>query len=222
MTYAVSAELKPRRGRPPKTTREFVDTREALIRSGLEVITESGYLSAGIDAIIKNVSVPKGSFYHYFKSKQAFGMAVLTAYGSFFAHKLDKFLLDEQLDPLQRLQAFVTHAGQGMAKHDFKRGCLVGNLLQESPLLPEDFPDKLKAVLYDWETRVARCLEEAQIRGEITIVTPSHQLARTFWSGWEGAVMRAKLFRSVEPLDQFWAFFLHSIDKKTIDNKADE
>ena len=78
--------VKPRRGRPPRTAREFDDTREALIRSGLEVITETGYLSAGIDAVIKNIAVPKGSFYHYFKSKQDFGMAVLTAYGSFFDH----------------------------------------------------------------------------------------------------------------------------------------
>jgi AcrR family transcriptional regulator len=57
------------------------------------VLTETGYLAAGIDAVIKNIAVPKGSFYHCFKSKEAFGLAVLAAYGDFFAHKLDKFLL---------------------------------------------------------------------------------------------------------------------------------
>jgi AcrR family transcriptional regulator len=125
---------KPRRGRPPKVERAFTDTRQELIRSGLAVLTETGYLSAGIDAVIKNIAVPKGSFYHCFKSKQEFGMAVLAAYGSFFAHKLDKFLLDGTLPPLERMAAFVLHAGQGMAKYQFRRGCLVGNLLQESPL----------------------------------------------------------------------------------------
>ncbi|KAA9000554.1 TetR family transcriptional regulator [Affinibrenneria salicis] len=211
MSHQPDSGAKPRRGRPPKVDRDFSDTREELIRSGLAVITETGYLAAGIDAVIKNISVPKGSFYHYFSSKQAFGMAVLTAYGAFFAHKLDKFLLDAGQPPLQRIRAFVTHAGQGMAKYDFRRGCLVGNLLQETPLLPEDFPDKLKAILADWENRVASCLQEAQLAGQLSVATPAQQLARIFWSGWEGAVMRAKLFRSIEPLEQFWHYFLHSI-----------
>lgn len=216
------AELKPRRGRPPKTDRGFTDTRQELIRSGLEVITKTGYLSAGIDTVIKNISVPKGSFYHYFKNKREFGIAVLIAYGSFFAHKLDKFLLNTPLPPLQRMQNFVTHAGLGMAKYDFKRGCLVGNLLQEAPLLPEDFPDMLKSILDDWERRVAQCLEEAQRAGQIATTTPPLLLARMFWSGWEGAVMRAKLFRSVEPLEQFWAFFLQSIHKKSTCGQKNE
>jgi len=214
MSSETAALTKPRRGRPPKVERDFTDTRQELIRSGLEVITETGYLSAGIDAVIKNIAVPKGSFYHCFKSKQEFGMAVIDAYGRFFAHKLDRFLLDTQLAPLQRIAAFVLHAGQGMAKYDFRRGCLVGNLLQETPLLPETFPERLQAILQEWESRVARCLDEAKLRGELATDAPASELARQFWSGWEGAVMRAKLFRSVDPLNQFWAFFRHSITAK--------
>ncbi|MFE4110619.1 TetR family transcriptional regulator C-terminal domain-containing protein [Kosakonia sp. YIM B13611] len=211
MNGETAALQKPRRGRPPKVERDFTDTRQELIRSGLEVLTETGYLSAGIDAVIKNIAVPKGSFYHCFKSKQEFGMAVLAAYGDFFAHKLDKFLTDTQLSPLQRMAAFVHHAGLGMAKYAFRRGCLVGNLLQETPLLPEVFPARLKAILADWETRVATCLDEAKSCGELPPDAASHELASVFWSGWEGAVMRAKLFRSVKPLDQYWEFFRHSI-----------
>lgn len=212
MSQAIAPQ-KARRGRPPKIAREFTDMRAALIRSGLEVITETGYLAAGIEAVIKNINVPKGSFYHCFRSKQEFGLAVLTAYGDFFAHKLDKFLTDTRLAPLQRLEAFVDHAGLGMAKYDFRRGCLVGNLLQETPLLPEAFPEHLLAILNDWEARVARCLDEAHARGELTPCAAPHELARLFWSGWEGAVMRAKLVRSAEPLNHYWAFFRHSITK---------
>lgn len=208
------APRKARRGRPPKIEREFTDTRAELIRSGLEIITETGYLAAGIEAVIKNIAIPKGSFYHCFKSKEAFGLAVLNAYGAFFAHMLDKFLTDTRLTPLQRLEAFVEHAGQGMAKYDFRRGCLVGNLLQETPLLPPAFPDHLMAILEDWEKRVARCLYEAREQGELPPDAAISGLARLFWSGWEGAVMRAKLFRSTEPLNQYWAFFHHSITHK--------
>ena len=67
---------KPRRGRPPKSERGFSDTKKQLIRSGLELITEYGFVSAGVDSIVKNVQVPKGSFYHYFKSKEDLFFAV--------------------------------------------------------------------------------------------------------------------------------------------------
>ena len=86
---------KPRRGRPPKNTRDNSDTKAELIRSGLEQLTENGFASSGIDPILKKVGVPKGSFYHYFASKEAFGLAVIESYANYFAKKLDSCLLDQ-------------------------------------------------------------------------------------------------------------------------------
>lgn len=202
---------KPRRGRPPRSDREFSDTREALVRAGVVMVTENGFLSSGIDNIVKTIGVPKGSFYHYFKNKEAFGLAVLEAYQQYFAQKLDKHLLNSALTPLARIDDFVHCAGVGMAKFNFTRGCLVGNLLQESPLLPDTFGDVLKAILFDWQTRIACCLQEALEAGEISNSRPTLELACTFWTCWEGAVMRAKLFHTTEPLDDFWTFFKNAI-----------
>ena len=134
---------KPRRGRPPKVSRENQDTKAELIRSGLEQLTESGFASSGIDQILKKVKVPKGSFYHYFASKEAFGQAVIENYASYFAKKLDACLLDESYSPLTRISNFVESAKIGMVRHQFKRGCLVGNLGQEVDLLPESFRQQL-------------------------------------------------------------------------------
>ncbi|MGM0537448.1 MAG: TetR/AcrR family transcriptional regulator, partial [Pseudomonadota bacterium] len=69
MTQATSPS-KPRRGRPPRVTRDDPDTRASLIRSGLEVLTEQGFTASGIDGILRRVGVPKGSFYYYFDSKE--------------------------------------------------------------------------------------------------------------------------------------------------------
>lgn len=203
--------LKPRRGRPPRDDRAFTDTREALIRAGVVMVTENGFLSTGIDSIVRTVGVPKGSFYHYFTNKEAFGLAVLEAYQHYFAQKLDKHLLNTDLPALARIEVFVRSAGVGMARFNFTRGCLVGNLLQESPLLPDTFAGVLKSILFDWQTRVARCLQEAINSGEIPDIHPAPALAMTFWTGWEGAVMRAKLFHSTDPLDDFWAFFKRAL-----------
>ena len=42
------------RGRPRKTESTYTDTRNDLIRSGLELLTQNGFLSTGVDAIVKN------------------------------------------------------------------------------------------------------------------------------------------------------------------------
>lgn len=199
------------RGRPPKTEASYNDTRETLIRSGLALLTQNGFLSTGIDAIVKNVGVPKGSFYYYFENKEDYGRKVLQSYDSFFQHKLSKFLSDDAYTPMTRIGNFVANAGQGMAKYAFARGCLVGNLMQESPGLPDAFNAQLQTILNSWQRLVAACLSDALREGEIASALNPDQLAVIFWSGWEGAVMRAKLFHSEEPLNEFWRYFALSL-----------
>src|SRR5574343_259443 len=92
-----------RRGRPPRQRADLIDTRELLLRTGLEVLTEKGFSATGIDEILGRVGVPKGSFYHYFDSKEAFGLELIQRYGDFFAHKLDRHLRNTALSPLGRL-----------------------------------------------------------------------------------------------------------------------
>lgn len=196
--------LQPRkRGRPPKRPEDTLETRELLMHAGLEVLTEKGFAATGIDEVLKRVGVPKGSFYHYFDSKEAFGGALIDRYASYFARKLERHFVDESMAPLDRLKAFIDDAQAGMARHDFRRGCLIGNLGQEMAALPEGFRERLNAVFEDWERRLARCLEAAQREGQIPAAVDCMQQARFFWIGWEGAVLRAKLERSATPLEVF-------------------
>jgi len=193
-----------RRGRPPRaSSAPRQDTREHLLRTGVAVLTEKGYSSVGIDAILRLAQVPKGSFYYYYDSKEAFGQALIAAYAGYFATKLDRWLLDAAAPPLQRLRHFVADARAGMARHGFKRGCLVGNLGQEMGTLPESFRAPLQQVFLDWQSRTAACLAEAQRAGEIPPRLDCAALAQFFWIGWEGAVLRAKLERSPEALDVY-------------------
>jgi TetR/AcrR family transcriptional regulator, transcriptional repressor for nem operon len=192
-----------KRGRPPKQNPDFNSTREAILRAGVAALTEKGFGGSGLDEILRRAQAPKGSFYHYFPSKEAFGAEAIASYGAWFAARLDRHFLDESLAPLDRLRAFIADAEQGMRRHEFRRGCLVGNLGQEMAALPERFRDQLDAVFVDWERRLAACLSLAQARGDIGAGRDCARLAHFFWIGWEGAVLRAKLRRSVEPLRLF-------------------
>jgi len=206
-----TSKPQARRGRPPKVARSFDDTREALLHCGMEVLTEQGFAATGIDAVLKRVRVPKGSFYHYFDSKEAFVQQVLQRYAAYFARKLDRWLLDESVLPLRRLSNFVEDAKAGMARHQFRRGCLVGNLGQEITALPASFRQTLENVLLDWQVRLANCLTEAVHLGQLRQDSDCDALAAYFWIGWEGAVLRAKLVQDAQPLDTFATGFLNGM-----------
>nr|PZN38421.1 MAG: TetR family transcriptional regulator [Pseudomonadota bacterium] len=197
-----------RRGRPRKDQSLPGSPRMLLIRAGLAVLTEKGFSAAGLDEIVAAAGVPKGSFYHYFDSKDAFGLALIDAYADYFVRKLDRCFENEARPPLMRLRDFLDDATAGMARHGYRRGCLIGNLGQEMNVLPEPFRERLAAVFRDWEARTARCLLAARAAGEIAADLDCDRIAKFFWIGWEGAVLRAKLERSPAPLDAFFEGFL--------------
>ncbi|MCA8375622.1 TetR/AcrR family transcriptional regulator [Burkholderia multivorans] len=204
-------ELPRRRGRPPKQHDDLVATRDMLLRTGLEILTEKGFSSTGLDEILGRAGVPKGSFYHYFDSKEAFGLALIDRYAEFFARKLDRHFGDAERSPLQRLRAFVDDARDGMARYDYRRGCLIGNLGQEMGALPETFRARLQATFEDWQRRLADCLRAAQQAGELSHAAAPAELAAFFWIGWEGAVLRAKLERRDAPLVLFAQHFFDAL-----------
>jgi TetR/AcrR family transcriptional regulator, transcriptional repressor for nem operon len=200
-----------RRGRPPADAAGHNETRNSLLRAGIEILTEKGFSATGLDEILKRVSVPKGSFYHYFKSKDDFGSALIAQYDAYFAHKLDRFLLDETLPPLQRIQAFIRDAEAGMARHQYKRGCLIGNLGQEMGSLPEHFRTQIRSVFQSWQQKLEHCLLQARAENQIPENSDCKKLSEIFWIGWEGAILRAKLELNADALQAFSEFYFTAL-----------
>ena len=187
------------------------DTRSAIIWCGTELLTERGFQITGIDEILSIVGVPKGSFYYYFKSKREFGVAVVDNYVQFYAQKMALLFDNPERTPLQRLQDFVDDGTVGLAKYDFKRGCLIGNMGQELAALNEEFRERLEQVMQAWEARVTALFQLARDTGELAPTHDPESLSQFFWIGWEGAILRAKLTRSVAPLDRFAQIFFSRV-----------
>lgn len=205
------ALVKRGRGRPPKNRDESADTRQLLLNAGIVVLTERAFSATGIEEVLRSVGVPKGSFYHYFQSKEEFGLGVIEHYSNFFVNKLRGHFRCRELSPINRVRAFIEDAEQGMIKFEYRRGCLIGNLGQEMGSLPESFRAELKNVFESWQYELAICLTEAQSVGEVDPHQSAAMLAEYFWIGWEGAVLRAKLERTNEPLKRFAEYYLASI-----------
>ncbi|MFT8675459.1 MAG: TetR family transcriptional regulator C-terminal domain-containing protein [Acetobacter sp.] len=185
----------------------MAQVRDMLIRKGLECLTEKGFVATGLDGLLKSAGVPKGSFYYYFDSKDDFGLNVIGAYARYFNAKLDRCLNDRALSARERVRRFMDDARSGMVRHDFRRGCLIGNLGQELNVLPEQFRHALNDVMHQWEARMQSCLSDDYPPDT------AQTLAVFFWIGWEGAVLRARLEKSTRPLDVFGDGFLDLLDR---------
>ena len=201
------------RGRPARNGLDYADTRALLIRRGLEILTTQGVSATALDDVLKSINVPKGSFYHYFESKDAFVAVTLDTYAEYFARKLKLHFHNPLLTPLARLAAFVDDACRGVERHAFTRGCLVGNLGQEVSALDERLRLRLEAIFSDWEQALADCLSAAASSDELATDADCPALAHAFWVGWEGAILRARLSRSTAPMRAFFKLFLSALPR---------
>lgn len=179
------------------------NTKSELINAGMELIGTQGYNATGVEAVLKRAGVPKGSFYHYFGSKEEFGLAVVEEFAGRFLARLDVFLSDEALSPLDRLQAFLEKGLERLSAHECTVGCLIGDLGQELAAQNERLRGRLDQILHSWAKRFAACIREGQQAGEIHSSLDPDRTAGFILSGWEGAVLRAKVMKSPQPVREF-------------------
>jgi len=206
--------IKQPRGRPSKSTQQTDENRQRLTAVGVALLTKKGFGATGLDEVTAKAGLPKGSFYAYFDSKEAFGLVLIDAYAKFFNEMLDRAFLNEAHTPLERLNNFILEARTNMAKYDFNRGCLVGNLGVEIYSLPGAFRQRLVDVFSDWQGKTETCFLAAQALGEISPDINCATKAQSFWIGWEGAILRAKLERRAAPIDIFKTDFLENLTRQ--------
>ncbi|MBT1075101.1 TetR/AcrR family transcriptional regulator [Geobacter grbiciae] len=181
------------------------ETRATIIRIGTDLIGRQGFNATGIDAVLREAGVPKGSFYYYFRSKEEFGLAVIDHFAERYDQRLDTFLNDDEVTPLNRLRNLLESGLARLEQNQCAKGCLIGNLGQELADQNERFRARLEEVFTSWKERYAACLREAQRAGELAPELDPSVVAGFILSGWEGAVLRAKVMKSPQPLRDFIA-----------------
>jgi TetR/AcrR family transcriptional repressor of nem operon len=187
-----------KRGPKPKA-----GTRDNLIRIGLELIHSEGYSASGIQSIVERADVPKGSFYTYFESKEAFGTEVLALYSERGIAKLRSFLRNADLTPLARLQAYFDDRIAAFRKSDFARGCVLGNFSAETADHSATIREHLAQHFKSWSAEFENCISEAQALSEIPPEFSATSLANFLLNSWEGALLRMRADKSDVALTDF-------------------
>lgn len=179
------------------------DKKKEIIDVGTELISVNGYNATGIDAVLRQAGIPKGSFYYYFRSKEDFGLAIIDQFAIHYDEKLRSFFDDSSVSPLSRMRNYFEHSLGHMTENQFSKGCLIGNLGQELADQNERFRERLDIIFHSWNQHFSSCIAEAQEAGELSGHLDPDAVADFILAGWEGAILRSKVMKSPESIRNF-------------------
>tara|TARA_B110001454_G_scaffold74144_2_gene71729 strand:- start:2452 stop:3054 length:603 start_codon:yes stop_codon:yes gene_type:complete len=191
-------------------------TREALIEAGIEQLSEHGYHGTGIKQILDVVNVPKGSFYNFFASKEAFVAEVIAHYSRNLLRQLTDFVEGEGkvLTPIDQLRSIYRYSLKQYASHEFKKSCLVGaiaiEISAESEMCRLELDKALKSWLHFFSSVFSQAQSQKLVRDDVSAM----DMAAVYWSVWEGALMTMKMSADTKPVKKIMELMLETLLKK--------
>ena len=182
-----------------KTT--YTDTRQHLLETGHHIMAAKGFSGVGLNEILRTAGVPKGSFYHYFASKELYGQAVLEAYFSSYLEAQKLRFNDSRTPAAERLLGYWQQWLLCNSSTSDDQKCLVVKLSAEVA----DLSEAMRLTLRDGTDKViaqlADCIRAGQVDGSLT-VTDATATAVMLYQLWLGASLLAKLHRNSVPMEQ--------------------
>jgi len=189
-------------------------TREHLIEVGLERIHKVGYCATGVKDLLDIAGVPKGSFYHYFPSKEAFAGEVLQQYATTENRRLEAILGNDKRPPLKRLRKYFNELASVFGQKGPISGCLFGKMSLEIAHHSPNIQSFLSGAFGHWQQGIAAVLRLAVDRGDLPASTKPDELAAFLLNSWEGALVRSNAEKSDQALDTFFHFAFNVLLKK--------
>jgi TetR/AcrR family transcriptional repressor of nem operon len=189
-------------------------TREHLLEVGLRQLRATGYTATGVKEVLDLAQVPKGSFYHYFPSKEAFVGELFARYANGEGERAQRILGDASVPPLKRLRTYFEELISVYGQPGEAAGCLIGAMSLE---IADHIP-KLQAQLHSmytgWQNGIADVLREAIKRGDLAKSTKPDPLAEFILNSYEGSLVRMKAEQNSSPLNHFLYFTFGVLLKK--------
>lgn len=175
-------------------------TRSRILSEGRALVLASGFGGLGLTELLNASGVPKGSFYYYFTSKEAFGCEMLNDYVSDYLTALDAIIARPEPAAV-RMNSFFSAALESDAGSMADR-CLVVKLAAEIADLSDDMRQILDEGVAAVCNRLAQLIRQGTEDGSIIPQHDPGSAAALLYSQWLGAAIIAKLSRRPGALEQ--------------------
>lgn len=178
------------------------DARERLVQAAIDLIWTSSYGAVSVDAICERADVRKGSFYHFFASKDELVVAALSAHWEIRRPFLDDVFSASRspIDRLGRYFAYVVER-QTTVKAQYGRvlGCFHHSVGSECVQHPTEIAAKAQEIIVALRRYIETALRDAQADGTIPKGDPSAD-AKTLFAFVEGALAQARVHDDLDIL----------------------
>lgn len=177
------------------------DTREHLLATGEKLCMQKGFTGMGLSELLKTAEVPKGSFYHYFRSKEAFGVAMLERHYAAYHLRLATLLESGAGNYRDRVLTYYQETLNQFCQQGSISGCLTVKLSAEVCDLSEDMRTAMDKGARHITALLAQALEKGRECHCLSFVGEPLQQAQVLYALWLGANLQAKISRSAAPLE---------------------
>lgn len=183
-------------------------TKERILDAAEEIMLQKSFHSVGLNEILSAVKVPKGSFYHYFSSKEQFGVELLRHYVSEASAHKRRLLLspDAEPNPLDRLTAYFDFGIAMLFENECRCSCLLMKLASEVTSFSEPMRQVLADGVREWRQFFEQVVREGQAKGVMRSAVDPAVASALIMDLWMGAMQRAQLERNIAPLRGAAAF----------------
>jgi len=184
--------------------REHYDhNKRHILQAGHALIAQKGYTGVGLAEILAAAQIPKGSFYHYFGSKEQYGRELIEHYVAGYLDRLDHVLSDRSQggSARQRLLTYWGYWLESQCCEEAEQRCLVVKLSAEVADLSDDMRQVLHGGTQRFIERIAGCIEEGIAEGSLHTVLEPLSTATMLYQQWLGASLLSKLGRDRAPME---------------------
>ncbi len=181
--------------------RDTSGVRQSILETGQRIMAGKGFSAVGLNEVLAAAQVPKGSFYHYFDSKEAFGEKMLDNYFEDYLAELETALCSPGLTMAQRLMAYWQHWQETQSFFDCQGKCLAVKLGAEVADLSEAMRLALKRGTTGIVTRLSAAIEAGVAEGSLSIDGDPGCTAQSLYQLWLGASVMVKIVRSTQPFE---------------------
>ncbi|WP_296236593.1 TetR/AcrR family transcriptional regulator [Psychrobacter sp. UBA5136] len=187
------------------TTPAASDTKAHLLAIGYQLIALKGFTAVGIKQILDTAGVPKGSFYHYFASKEAFGEAIIEHYFGNYKKRLES-IEAEDISAQQKIYNYFQNWYDTQQNGCDHEKCLVVKLSAEVADMSEPMRKALHAGYQQTINWIAEQIKAGWTDGSIPHPDniAAESMAKRWYFAWLGASLIAKISQTNTPLAEVW------------------